>query len=214
MTSDGKRRFKPLKRPSAFRDAKLIIIATEDTKAEPKYFKDMAAFYKNPKVHVEVLRRPSTASAPEYVIHMLDSFKRKYHLNPNDELWMVIDVDRWGERKLRLIATQCRQKNYFLAVSNPCSDVWFLLHKKSLEDYPEETLKEFQENKKSNNKTRLEIELVRVFGEFNKSNLNTSIFLPFVKDAIERARRSDTGSKHRWPIKLGTRIYLLVEKIM
>ncbi|MGD2088792.1 MAG: hypothetical protein PVH61_21615 [Candidatus Aminicenantes bacterium] len=44
MTQQGKRRFKPLSRPSAFRDAKLIIIATEDTKAEPKYFRDVAAY--------------------------------------------------------------------------------------------------------------------------------------------------------------------------
>ena len=78
MTQQGKRRFKPLSRPSAFRDAKLIIIATEDSKAEPKYFRDVAAYYKNPKVHVEVLTRPGTASSPEYVINMLDKFKQKF----------------------------------------------------------------------------------------------------------------------------------------
>jgi hypothetical protein len=32
MTQQGKRQFKPLSRPSAFRDAKLIIIATENKK--------------------------------------------------------------------------------------------------------------------------------------------------------------------------------------
>ena len=214
MTNQGKRHFKPLRRPSAFRDAKLIIIATEDTKAEPKYFRDVAAYYKNPKVHVEVLARSRTSSSPEYVIGMLDKFKRKYHLFKDDELWMVIDVDRWGEKKLSLIATQNRQKNYFLAVSNPCSDLWFLLHKKSLEEYPAETLEKFLNNKKSNNRTRLELELIKVFGEFNKKNLNTTLFIPSVKDAIARGRRLDLKPEQRWPLQLGTRIYMLVERII
>ena len=214
MKPHDKRRFKPLLRRTALRDAKLVIIATEDTKAEPKYFRDLAAFYRNPKIHVEVLTRSSTASAPEYVIDMLDSFRRKYHLNNNDDLWMIIDVDRWGEKKLNSIAKQCRQKGYSLAISNPCSDLWFLFHNKSLEDYPPQTLEEFFENKKKNNRTRLELELINVFGGFNKANLNTGQFLPFVRDAIERARKSDTDTNHRWPVTLGTRIYLLAEKIM
>lgn len=214
MPSQPKRRFKALLRPTALRDARLIIIATEDTKAEPKYFRDVAVYYNNPKVHVEILTRRSTASAPEYVIRMLDAFKRKYHLNTSDELWMVIDVDRWGEKKLSLIARQCLQKNYSLAVSNPCSDLWFLFHKKSLDDYSEETLTEFLENKKRNKRTRLEVELIEVFGEFNKSNLNTASFLPFVGDAIKMARKADTDTTLRWPTKLGTRIYLLAEKII
>jgi hypothetical protein len=71
---------------------------------------------------------------------------------------MVIDVDRWGDKKLSFIARQCKQKEYFLAVSNPCSDLWFLLHKKSLAQYPDETLNEFLENKKKNRRTRLESE--------------------------------------------------------
>jgi hypothetical protein len=60
----------------------------------------------------------------------------------------------------------------------------------------------------------LEIELIRVFGEFKKRNLNTAQFLPFIRDAIERARKADTEPDQRWPTKLGTRIYLLAEKII
>jgi hypothetical protein len=214
MTQQGKRRFKPLSRPSAFRDAKLIIIATEDTKAEPKYFRYVAVYYKNPKVHVEVLTRTGSASSPEYVINTLDNFKQKYHLNRSDELWMVIDVDRWGEKKLSLIAMLCRQKNYFPAVSNPCSDIWFLIHKQSLDVYPEKTLNEFFENKKINKRTRLEIELRKIYGGFNKKNLNTAKFLPLVNKAVARARKLDILPEQRWPLQLGTRIYLLAEKII
>ena len=214
MALHDKRYFKPISRPAPFRDARLIIIATEDTKAEPSYFRDLAAEYKNPKIHVEVLTRPFTKSAPDYVINMLDRFNRKYRLNKNDELWMVIDVDRWGDKKLSFIAKQCKQKKYFLAVSNPCSDLWFLLHRKSLKQYSEKTLNEFQANKKKNRKTRLEIELIKVFGEFNKKNLKTSQFIPFVENAVARARKLDIDQDHRWPLKLGTRIYLLAEKII
>lgn len=212
-----KRTFRPRTRRSGVRDPKLIIIATEGTNTEPMYFNDMASpqYFYNPRIHVEVLEREDTASAPEYVIRMLDEFRSHYKLKAGvDELWLVVDTDRWGDAKLSTIGTLCQQKDYQIAVSNPCFELWLLLHHRSLDDYPSETLDEFRANRRIGSRTRLEIELVKLLGEYSKSSLRMEDFLPYIRDAIERARALDTQPEHRWPNDLGSRVYLVVERIM
>lgn len=120
MPSGYKKR--PIKRASQTRDAKLIIIATEGTKTEKIYFDDLTspAWFKSSRVQVEVLSSTKTDRAPQRVLAELDRFKRQYRLDKNDELWMVIDVDHWGDKKLSTVAQLCRQKRYSLAISNPC----------------------------------------------------------------------------------------------
>jgi hypothetical protein len=212
------KRFLPRTRQSGNRDARLIIIAAEGSNTEKKYFEDLAASFFAPNIHVEVIDRLDAGSDPETVLAALDEFHSQYSLRSRyDELWMVIDVDRWGERKLSEVGSLCFQKNYKFAVSNPCFELWLLLHLKSLEEYPERTLQEFRKNRRPNSKhprTRLERELVALLGSYNKGNPDTTTLLFNVKLAIERARNLDKNPEHRWPINLGTRVYLIVEKII
>ncbi|MBZ0279224.1 MAG: RloB family protein [Anaerolineae bacterium] len=212
------RKFKPRERKSGLRDAKLIIIAAEGAKTEKRYFSDLAVNeqYRNPKVHVEILDRlQAEHSAPEYVIQMLDEFRQTYSLGEQDELWLVIDLDRWGSGKLSDISTQCIQKSYLLAVSNPGFEIWLLLHVASLEEYTLEQLEQLSQPGKPNDaRTPLEIELMKRAGSYNKSNLNTADYLPSVDLAINRARAIDVNPEHRWTNHIGTRVYLLVESII
>ena len=211
-----KRVFKPRTRKSGFRDAKLIVIATEGMVTETKYFNDLAfdEKYRNPKIHVEILERSATASAPNHIIHELDKFRRQFRLNEYDELWLVIDVDRWGDAKLSDIATQCEQKVYQLAVSNPCFELWLLLHVKSLDEYAADELSDIANNSRANGRTWLEKELLELCGSYDKSNLNTSHYIPYVETAIQRAQEIDANLEHRWPNQIGTRVYLLAKSII
>lgn len=211
------RTFKPRTRRSATRDARLIIIAAEGTKTEKRYFEDLAAYprYRNPKVHVEVLERESNASSPSHVIRMLDDFKATYRLNQYDELWLVIDVDRWPTDQLSAIAAQCQQKTYQLAVSNPCFELWLLLHLTGLENYTLAERTVLLTNKKSpSGRTRLEQELVRLLGSYNKSEPNTEKIVEDVEVAIVRASDLEDNPQHRWTNGLGTRVYLVARSII
>lgn len=212
------KRFTPPKRPSGNRDARLIIIAAEGTNTEKKYFDDLVDAYTAPNIHIEVLDRIDAGSDPKTVLKALDDFQRQYSLRLDyDELWLVIDVDRWHKKHLSEVGSLCSQKNYGYAVSNPCFELWILLHLKTLDDYPANILQEFRENKRPSSKhpkTRLELELIKLLGSYSKGNLDTSRFLGNVKVAIERAKALDINQKHRWPNDLGTRIYLIAEKIV
>jgi len=200
------------KRRSGYRDAKLFVIATEGKKTEPRYFKDFSSrnYYYNPRVHIEILERLTSSSSPEHIIEELNKFKSRYSLNRNDELWMVVDLDRWHQRNFSSVATQCRQKHYFLAVSNPCFEVWLLLHLKDLSEYNQDQIRQFTKNSNRD----LEREIRNILGSYNKTNPDTSKFLPHIHKAIRRARDLDKNPSDRWPNSIGTRVYLLTEKII
>jgi len=173
-------------RKSGFRDSKLIIIASEGTKTEKVYFEALKEYFNNTRLHIEVLERLES-SDPTNVVKTLDKFKSEYNLRINlDQLWLVIDVDRWGNRKLSNVSQQCIQKSYKLAVSNPAFEIWLLLHSKTLDDYSEEEKQVFLQNPKTHNRSRLEHELVAVLGSYNKSKPDMNIFLPQVEGNYSR----------------------------
>ena len=64
------------------------------------------------------------------MIKRLDEYieKKDFALEKDDELWVMIDVDRWNKSTLQEIAKEARQKGYRLAISNPCFELWLLLH--------------------------------------------------------------------------------------
>ncbi|MBA7697944.1 hypothetical protein ES703_106616 [subsurface metagenome] len=104
-------------RKSGFKDSKLIVLACEGQKTEIKYFEGIKnkKLYDSSRIHIEILQRKSSASAPEYVLEQLDHFKKDFILNQNDELWLVMDRDRWGVKKISNINSLCGQKNYNLS---------------------------------------------------------------------------------------------------
>jgi hypothetical protein len=211
------KRFIPPSRRSGNRDAKLIIIASEGTNTEKKYFDDLVEEYRVKNIHVEVLPRIEGGSDPQNVIKVLDNFRKHYSLRLGyDELWLVIDVDRWGNKKLAEAGSLCTQKNYGYAVSNPCFEIWLLLHIKSLDEYSKDELQKLKENKRANKNARtyLELEIVSLIGSYNKSDLDTSEYIKNVKTAISRAKKLDINLEHRWVNDLGTRVYLIAEKII
>lgn len=213
-----KRQFPKRVRISGVRDAKLIIIATEGSKTEPRYFREMASqkYYPNSRVKVWILEKEDdTASSPEHVLRELDRYKDEFYVEEDDELWLVIDLDNWGDGKIAQVASLCQQKNYKLAVSNPCFELWLLLHIRTLEEYTPQELEDFQNNQKTDsNRTPLESELLDILGEYNKSNIKVECFLPHVEEAIDRAQALDLHPEHRWTNSLGSRVYQVAKKIL
>lgn len=207
-------------RREAFRDARLIVIASEGKDTERIYFKALAKEYTNPRVHVHILERcvdEQNNSSPEYVLKQLNDYKSQYELEADDELWLVIDKDRWTEAMLSRVATECSQEvAMHMALSNPCFELWLLLH---IEDAtsltPEEQMLWMENRRKSKNADPyLKVRLRQKMGSYHESSYDTLALIAHVEDAIERARALDNSPADRWPQTLGTRVYLLAESIM
>lgn len=204
------RRRKDFKRKTGLKDAKLYVIAFEGQKTEEIYFNQLmsAEHFASPKVHIEILPRNSRSS-PEYVIEELNKFKRAYSLRFGDELWMVIDVDRWGDEKISQIVSQCLQKNYNTAISNPCFELWLLLHIAEIDNYNKGDVDKF-----SRNCSNIKAELKSLLGGYNSSNIDAAKFIPGVENAVSQAKNICDSSSGRWPQGLGTDVYKLVVKLI
>lgn len=197
-------------RKTGFRDSKLIVIATEGEVTEHQYFNGLKLHkdYKSPRLHIEILKRGTGNSDPKACLNELNEFKKEYHLTRDDELWLVCDVDRWGDRKLAEVGRLCRQKKYLFAVSNPCFEAWLLLHKVTYNQYSQSEKDDL--NGECGN---IERELRRVLGTYNKTNIDVDNFLVDLENAITEARLIDVP-EHQWPHSLGSKLFLLVESIV
>lgn len=202
-------------RISGLRDPSLIVIATEGEKTEQQYFeglKQKCGEYAS-KIQIEILPpRLSGNSSPKHVLNQLSQYKNDYGLNKYDELCMIIDRDKqsWTEAELATVAQQCGQKQFLLALSNPAFEFWLILHLKDLNSYTAEEKIFLIENKDK----YLKKELRTLLTGFNPSSLNFDQFWLHIQLAIQRAEALDTLPQDRWPNELGSRVYLLMKKIM
>jgi hypothetical protein len=110
------------------RDASLIIIASEDTYAVKDYF----SRFRTRKVQFVVIPTLDCRSSPEAVLDRLDQYHRENATEEGDQFWICIDQDHWAEpghiANLTSVLRECRQKGYRVAISNPCFELWMLLH--------------------------------------------------------------------------------------
>lgn len=207
-------------RREAFRDARLIVIASEGKDTERIYFTALAKEYTNPRVHVHILERSENEqnnSNPEHVLKQLNDYKSKYELEADDELWLVVDKDQWKDKMLSRVATECAlEVSMHMALSNPCFELWLLLH---LEDAasltPEEHMLWMENRRKSKNADPyLKVRLRQKMGTYHESSYDAMTLIAHIEDAIKRARALDKTPTDRWPQTLGTRVYLLAESVM
>ena len=199
------------------KSARLVIIATEGTDTEPIYFEAVKADLCSSNVHVEVLRRSDGNSSPENVYHQLQMFKDEYNIADDDELWVVVDRDKWTEKMLSEVALYCHQDNNLkLCVSNPCFELWLLLHLEDITSYSSEELQQLRENRKitKNGPTWLKHKMRQILGSYSESNYDAYRLLPTIDTAIIRAAMLDVNFFDRWPQDIGTRVYLLARSIM
>lgn len=209
------RRYTDRERIAGRRDIrKLFVIVSEGEKTEKTYFDDLAADdrFNHPSVHVETIQ--PVDSSPDHVLARLTEFNDEYELGVDDELWLVIDRDRWKVPMLQRVTQQAIQKRFYVADSNPCFELWLLLHHRSLDDYCDKKKEELRQNRPVGSRKRLEKELVDICCSYSKSRLKTSHYLPYVHTAISNAEESDLRPGDRWLNQIGSRVYLLAKNII
>lgn len=225
------REYVPLVREGGFRDAeKFYILSYEGTLSEKKYFEDLrvSEFFNNSgKIEVIALRsKANEGTAPTYVKARLNEAKRNYRFKDTDEFWLIIDKDHWEDNQhinLNALYESCaKEKNFFVALSNPCFEMWLILHLTKLTEISEEDKKKLRENAKvSDKKNYIDVFLAQLIDKerndekqrgYNKRP-NPGIFLPKINKAIENAR--EIPEKDGLYLEtIGTHVYKLVEKLV
>jgi hypothetical protein len=132
------RKKRPLDREAKrVRDASLVVIASEDRYAVRQYFD----FFESTRIQFRVLDTLDGKSAPEHVLDRINKYIEEFEIGEGDTFWVVCDCDHWVEpnhiKNLTDVLRHCRQKDIQVALSNPCFDLWLLLH---FADFPKENM--------------------------------------------------------------------------
>lgn len=211
------RKRKSFERQEGIKSGRLVVIAAEGKDTENIYFEEMKASMHASGVHVEVLRRGTNESSPEEVYRQIQGFVTEYDIDEDDQLWAVVDRDKWTEKMLSEVAMKCSQNRFFnFCVSNPCFELWLILHLEDVERYSEEDWNGLSENKKTNRNgdTWTKKRLRSLMGSYRESKYEAATLLPNIEDARARASKLDIKPDDRWPQTVGTRVYLLVNSIL
>lgn len=210
------RQRKDFQRIEGVKSSRLIVIAAEGRATENIYFEAMRQELCATNVQLVVLNREDDNSNPANVHRQIKDFMDEYNILDDDQLWIVIDRDDWKEKMLADIAQLCQQNcNLRFCMSNPCFELWLILHLEDIEDYSEEDKKNLFENPRlSTHGTWTKYHLRKLMGHYQESDYDPSILLPHVEEAICRAEKLDINPKDRWPQTTGTRVYLLAKSIM
>jgi len=166
--------------------------------AEP-YF----SLFKSTRVRVEVLPAgPEGLSAPRQVLERLVAFEERFDLDADDERWLVIDVDQQRGQFLDEVTQVARESGYGLAISNPCFELWLLLH--------------FQDADPSDTDCAAVINRLRPHvGGYNKARIKLAPYTPDrTREAVARARALEGGRDMRWPNCPGTHAFKVVERLL
>jgi RloB-like protein len=190
------------------RDARLYVLAVEGAETEPAYFRALEARELIPRhrVKLHVVTPTQNASAPLYILGAAESATRALGLQPYDEVWLVYDVDvHSGNGRMQQVietAQDAQQRGWSVAISNPCFELWLLLH--VTDDVAGVT------DHGSSVAALLKAEL----GAYSKRSTPDVCLLGGAIDAaIERARALDVAPAAPCPSLRSTRVYALMERL-
>lgn len=213
----------PLIREGGFKEAeKLFILSYEGKVSEKKYFEDLRVselFNDSGLIVIISLKRPTgRGSDPISVKKLLQKAKREFRFKETDEFWLIIDRDNWESIHNynfdSLIADCKAENNFHLAMSNPCFEIWLILHLKDVAEFSDDEIEKILANKKiSTSKNHIDKVLGDIQGRGYNKRPNPRVFLPKTQIAIGRAKELDIPGKD-YPKKIGTHVYKLVEKII
>ena len=122
----------------ATKDAKKVYVFCEGEKKEINYLLFFQGFSSN--INIIPIPPENSKSDPEKLKENADKIffgeDPKHKLSPEykDEVWFVIDTDRWNEgNKIQTLRNYCNEKNqeyygWFVSQSNPSFELWLYYH--------------------------------------------------------------------------------------
>lgn len=219
------REYHPLIRKSGFLQAeKFYILGYEGTVTERKYFEDLrlsSLFNDSGSIETIPLKhKVNDGNSPIDVKRLLSKAKADYNFRSTDEFWLVIDRDDWSEIHhvdFDALYEECeKEKNFYIALSNPCFEIWLIFHLRKLSEISAEDQSKIFENAKVSAKHNfIDTYLSDCIGNgrgYNKRPL-PEIFLPKINEAIANASEC-SNQNEKYPKWIGTDVYKLVQKLI
>lgn len=183
----------------------MILVVCEGRITEPQYIKQFARYHKNLRVNVEIA---GTTGVPSSLVEAAKRFKKaaekaaKGARDENiayDSVWCVFDID--DHPGVPEAIDKAASNGIRLAISNPCFELWLLLH--------------LRESPGMNHRDEIRIILKKHVPDYSK-HVIFGFFADGYRQAVDRARQLDSlaaqvGEPLRNPT---TGVYRLTESIL
>jgi RloB-like protein len=185
------------KKGSPHRDSRLFVIVAEGER-EDEYFRYFHE--QNQRVQIKIVPREGQSSAPKLFLNRLNKYQEDGLWSPqdNDVLWFVLDVDRWEREHIQELIDACeRDKQWYIAISNPCFEVWLLYH-------IEDNLETIGDNLK--HELHLRTQATGKGIPFN--------FCPKIAIGAANAKKNDSSPSQTFPNHKQTKVYQLAEQLL
>jgi len=187
------------------RDYRLFAIACEGSVRERDYFECFEVL--SSRISVDLIADVdedgnvvvSHNSSPDHVLQRAQVYANNTDLIDGDQMWIVVDVDRWPEEQLSILAQECYSRGWNLAISNPCFEVWLCYHME--EDIPDGG------EIKDSGYFKNHLSLLTIEG------YSPEVYSPLAFNAIEVAKAKDTNPGMRIPPYKVTHVYRLMEQM-
>jgi hypothetical protein len=186
MVSARRRDDRPIKRHPATRAPKRrILIVCEGRVTERTYFKQFQHEFRNSLVHVEVARESGVPmTVVQEAIRLRDEAlaEAKAQRDENsrwDDVWGVFDIDE--HPNVVEAKDRARAAGIELAISNPCFELWGLLH--------------FQDQR-AHIERHAAASALRAHMPTYTKELDFYLMKPLYEEAVQRARKLDAEANH------------------
>ena len=161
-------------------------------RTEKRYFDGLRRAERNPAVTVVLKTHPKS---PTEVVRHARAIRRD-NRDDFDEVWCVLDVDDFQD--ITEATTLARKSGIKVAISNPCFELWLVLH--------------FSYHTAHISTRDVQRLLCKHLPGYDKSDLSFADFVSSVGDACERGRQLDpTGAAH--DLNPSTNVWQLTLKI-
>lgn len=209
MASQRRNRERRPARNTASREPKRrLLVVCEGKVTEPTYLRGLERLIRNAKLVIDIPPEPQ-GSDPRTLVEWAQDLSQKateLACRENDpflaydEVWCVFDVDEHPPHRMNDVRQLATAHGVKLAVSNPCFELWLLLH--------------FRESPGSRHRHELQRMLGGFIAGYDK-RFPFEMVAPGVDDAMRRAQRLDRTAKNegepgRNPT---TGVYLLADSI-
>lgn len=156
--------------------------------------------------NIDVLKSTSKTS-PDRVLQRLKKHKPKDgDIRTIDERWLVIDKD---DHDLNTIFSAQDRKKFLFADSNPCFEMWLMLHCRPLDK-----MRGLEGSTAVGGCDKVIDELrKRIEPNYQKTNYKVSCYVERRETAIQNAEKTDKDRHAAWMNNVGTRVYKLAESI-
>ncbi|MGH0052200.1 MAG: RloB family protein [Sphaerochaetaceae bacterium] len=198
-----------------------FFIACEGRRTEYQYFKGLMQCSQelgiSPMVEMIPLRHsPNTGSNPLNIFEeTVEILNQSDHYFPDlDRVTIIVDRDKQSFKTFQYEAmlTLCREAGFLLCITNPCFELWLLMHYSDLSEYDSQLL---LENRKIGSRTQVERYLMdKLGGRYNKSRIH---FIRYFHSRVLIALQHAEAFPHdaeQLQNQVGTGVGALIEHLM